>query len=159
MSADLPRVLRRALGLMRFAREAVDASASSIFLYHECEQSLEGLISDWDWTRTSFASRLDDWPSIAEALVSGEPKRIGAGDARVGEAGWFEARGIESTLCVPMRDGPRPLGVIFFDFSVDAPLGKAGAALLVDVGRRCARALARAPGLLSPSPDRARWIH
>lgn len=157
MPTDLPRVLRRALGLMRFASEAVDANASSIFLYGEDDRSLQGLVSDWDWTRTSFSSSLDDWPSVAEALSSGEPQRIDASDARGAEIGWFEARGIISTLCIPLRDGKRVLGVIFFDFGVDAPLGKAAEALLRDVGRRCARALARSPVQLAPAEPH--WTH
>lgn len=142
---------------MRFAREAVDANASSIFLYGEADRSLHGLISDWDWTRTSFPSSVDDWPSVASALASGEPVRIDAFAARGAEAGWFEARGIASTLCVPLRDGHRVLGVLFFDFVNDAPRGKAAVALLTDVGRRCARALTRAPALLVP--ESARWVH
>lgn len=157
MSADLPRVLRRALGLMRFAREAVDADASSIFLYDEIDRSLHGLISDWDWTRTSFPTAIDDWPSVAAALASGQPQRIDAFAARGAEVGWFEARGIVSTLSVPLRDGGQVLGVLFFDFANDAALGKAAIALLGDVGRRCARALTRGPALLLP--ENTRWLH
>jgi GAF domain-containing protein len=157
MSAELPRVLRRALGLMRFARDAVSASSASIFIYDDDDRSLHGLISDWDWTRTSFSSELDLWPSVAESLASGEVRRIAVKDARASETGWFEDRGIVATLCVPLRAGDRPLGIIFFDFAVEAPLGKAGMALLSDVGRRCARALARGPVVLRPAD--ARWIH
>jgi GAF domain-containing protein len=157
MPSDLPRVLRRSLGLMRFAREAVDASASSIFLYSDVDRSLHGLVSDWDWTRTSFSLRIDEWPSVAEALAVGEPRRIDAHAARAGETGWFESRGIVSTLCIPLRNGTQPIGVIFFDFAGGAPLGKAAMALLADVGRRCGRALGRAPVVLHPAD--ACWIH
>lgn len=157
MPSELPRVLRRALGLMRFAREAVDASASSIFLYSDGDRCLHGLVADWDWTRTSFSLRIGEWPSVAEALAAGEPRHIGAHDARAGEAGWFESRGIASTLCIPLRSGEQLIGVIFFDFVVDAPLGRAAMALLSDVGRRCGRALGRAPILLTPAD--ACWIH
>lgn len=157
MTPDLPRVLRRALGLMHFASEAVDASATSIFLYRADDHSLHGLISDWDWTRTSFPSSAGEWPSVTEALATGEPRCIDAFAARGAEAGWFEARGIVRTVCVPLRDGKNVLGVIFFDFAGDAPLGKAAMALLGDVGRRCARALARSPVRLAPHVER--WTH
>ena len=155
MSAPLPRVLRRALGLMHFAANAVGASASSIFLVGD-DRSIHGLVSDWDWTRTSFPSRLDDWPSVAAALADGELRRIDASEAQSSERGWFEARGIATTVCIPLHAGDRPLGVLFFDFAIDAPLGSAARALLGDVGRRCSRALARAS--LSVPPPEARWV-
>jgi GAF domain-containing protein len=158
MSSEIPRVLRRALGLVRFARDAVSASSCSIFLYNDDDRALHGLISDWDWTRTSFSTELSSWPSVEASLASGELRRIDAVDARAAEAGWFEDRGIVSTLCVPLRTGDRALGVVFFDFArIDTPIGKAGTALLVDVGRRCARAFARTPAFVPP-PD-ARWFH
>ena len=157
MSPPLPRVLRRALGLMHFAATAVDASASSIFLVG-ADRSLHGLVSDWDWTRTSFSSRLDDWPSVAAALAEGEVRRIDAFDARSSsESGWFEARGIASTVCVPLLTGERSLGVLFFDFSDGGSLDKTARALLGDVGRRCSRALSRAP--LELSAPEAQWLH
>jgi hypothetical protein len=143
--ADLPRVLRRALGLMRFAREAVGAKSTSLFLVSDDDRSLHGLISEWDWTRTSFSARLDDWPNVSQSLVTGEVTRIVRSDARGAEAGWFEAHGIETSICVPLRDDARPLGVIFFDLVKDVPVDAAGMAILADVGRRCARAMVRAP--------------
>jgi GAF domain-containing protein len=154
--ADLPRVLRRALGLMRFARTAISAKSTSPFLVGEDDRSLHGLISEWDWTRTSFSARLDDWPNVRESLVTGEVTCILAADAEGAEAGWFEAHGIRATLCVPLRDGARPLGVIFFDLTDDATRDRAAVALLADVGRRCARAFVRA-SFTMPEPE-ARWI-
>lgn len=158
---DLPRVLRRAVGLMRFAREAVGASAASLFLVDPAEDALRGLVSEWDWTRTSFPSALGDWPTVRDSLVDGRHRWISATDARGGEAGWFEERGIQGTLCVPMRAGrtsPRPLGVLFFDFeSRHVELGRAEKAVLRDVGRRCARALVRALEAAPPAEDR--WVH
>ena len=157
MSPELPRVLRRALGLMRFAREAVGASATSMFLVGHDDRSLHGLISEWDWTRTSFSTRLDEWPSVAAALADGETRRLDVFEARAAETGWFEERGIVSSICVPMRAHGRPLGVLFFDFAEDVAVGRLGHAVLADVGRRCARALDRA-ALVVP-PVHARWIH
>ena len=140
---------------MSFARKAVGASASSLFLVDDGERSLHGLISDWDWTRTSFSSQLDDWPSVAAVLSAGKMGRIDAARAHAGEKGWFEARGIVSTVCVPMRDRERPLGVLFFDFAEELVLDSESCAFLDDVGRRCARALVRES--ISVGPVHAPW--
>ncbi len=156
---ELPRVLRRAVGLMRFAREAVGARASSLFLADLDRTLLRGLVSEWDWTRTSFPSELARWPTVLAALEDGDVRFISAADARGAESEWFETRGITSTLCVPMRSGNRSLGVLFFDFDGRTePLGKVEAALLRDVGRRCARAMTRAQTAALPEAD-PRWIH
>jgi hypothetical protein len=146
---------------MRFAREAVGASASSLFLVDVLQGSLRGLVSEWDWTRTSFPTNLGDWPSVEVALEDGSLRFISASRARGAEAGWFEARGIASTSCVPMRSRLGPLGVLFFDFEDrTAPLERPEEALLGDVGRRCARAISRASeaGLAEPPLDPS-WIH
>ena len=142
----LPRVLRRAFGLVRFAREAVGASAASLFLLDESGRFLTGLPGEWDWTRTSFASEVDRWPSVARALASGTPVVIDADDARGAESDWFEGRGIQRAMCLPLRRGGESSGVLFVDFDLDAdvaPLVEADIALLVDVARRCVRAFAR----------------
>jgi hypothetical protein len=141
--ADLPRVLRRIVGLVRFSRRAVDATAASVFLIEDDGRSLCGVVSDWDWTRTSFSSKLADWPSVASAMDDGEIKSISVNEAHDSERGWFEPRGIALTLCVPLRMDDVRYGVLFFDFT-DPPIeSRATRALLADVARRCTRALAR----------------
>ena len=155
--SHLPRVLRRLIGLMRFTREAVGATAASVFLLDVERCSMRGLVSEWDWTRTSFPSSLADWPNVALALADGDVRAISAADARGGETGWFEERGIATTLCVPLRNGMTAYGVLFFDFAVPpAPLGRVERALLHDVARRCARALARARAVV---PAEERLLH
>lgn len=156
--ADLPRVLRRAVGLMRFARRSVGADAASLFLLDAERGELRGLVSEWDWTRTSFSSSLADWPNVGAALENGATASISLENARGSEVGWFETRGITTTACVPVRVNGRTLGVFFFDFGPNAPpLEKAGTALLLDVGCRCGRALARAPGALPEAGPM--WLH
>lgn len=141
--AELPRVLRRAVGLMRFTRKAVGATASSFFLVDPSAGTLHGIVSEWDWTRTSFPSQLSAWPTIARSLADGAMRTITARDAEGAEAGWFEPRGIAMTVCVPLR-APHPLGILFFDFAADAGrLGDRERALLVDAGMRTSRALYR----------------
>lgn len=147
---ELPRVLRRAVGLMRFAREAVDADAASMFLLRG-GNVLHGVVSEWDWTRTSFASDVGEWPGVAAALSDGVPRWISADEARDGEVDWFGARGIARTLCVPLGAGASSRGVLFFDFeSTIASIDARHTRLLADVGRRCLRAFTR------PAPRLAR---
>lgn len=138
----LPRVLRRALGYVRFARRHVHASAASLFLVNESDGIVRGIVSEWDWTRTSFSSNLHDWPSVERALVVGNALQISAKEARGTEAVWFERQGIVRTVCVPLRVADRRLGVLFFDFNAESE-GEPDTAFLSDVGRRCARALER----------------
>lgn len=141
--SDLPRVLRRVVGFVRFTRERVGAVASSVFILDPSERRLRGLMSEWDWTRTSFSSRLDDWPNVAAAIADGEIRALSATEARGAEAGWFEARGIVTTVCVPLASDGRTFGVLFFDFGRSCTPGAEELAVLSDAGRRCARALAR----------------
>lgn len=146
--ARLPRVLRRALGLMHFARRVTGATATSLFMVDRGGKTLRGQISDWDWTRTSFVqSHLRDWPTVAQSLADGETRTISKSSALASEAVWFEPRGIVSTVCVPMRVDDRPLGILFFDFDVDLASREPAVdiALLIDVGERCARAVSRPP--------------
>lgn len=147
---DLPRVLRRAVGLMRFAREAVRASSASLFLLDAAGTSLRGVVSEWDWTRTSFDAEIRNWPTVARCLEDGQVRVIAIGDATSTEREWFEPRGIVTAVCVPLWDGKRAHGVIFFDFGgTDERLDEDDIPLLADVGYRCARALAR-EGPLDP---------
>lgn len=140
--SPLARMQRRALGYMRFAQRSVGASAASFFLVDSGE--LRGCCGDWDWTRTSFSARLKDWPTVERVLAEGRLRVLHAEDAQGSEVGWFEPRGIVSTVCVPLRVGPDGLGFFFFDFDAPRPeLREADLALLAEVGVRSARALER----------------
>lgn len=125
---------------MRFARATVGASAASLFLVDA--DTLRGLASEWDWTRTSFVSRLREWPTVERALVAGELCTITAGDAAGNEAVWFEPRGIVSAVCVPLRAAGDALGVVFFDFDGDRS-DPSDRPFLSDFGARLGRALGR----------------
>lgn len=138
---ELPRALRRAVGLVRFARSVVGASDASMFLLEGETGVLRGLVSEWDWTRTSFTSHLRDWPTVAQALLEGSPRVLSRENALGTEAAWFEPRGIVATICVPVRDEGRPVGILFFDFDTD--VGDVDLPFLVDIGERCSRAIAR----------------
>ena len=59
------------------------------------------------------------------------------------ERGWFEARGIVATLCVPLRAQGAPVGVLFFDCDGARPLPIANVDFAIDVAAHCASALAR----------------
>lgn len=140
----LPRVLRRALGLMRFARSKVGAQSASLFLVDHDAKRLRGVLSEWDWTRTSFVAELASWPTVTAILADGQSRTISKREALGGEALWFERHGITSTVCVPLSSTTGAFGVIFFDFEAEiAPT--ADLPFLTDVGRRCARALTREP--------------
>ncbi len=142
--ADLPRVLRRAVGLMRFAREAVGAAEASLFLLDREGKILTGVVSEWDWTRTSFGANVAEWPTVAECVADGKVRLISKEDATAAERGWFEPRGISKAACVPLWHRERAFGVIFIDFAADAePLEPDELQLLADVGLRCGRALER----------------
>ena len=77
----LPRVLRRAVGLMRFAREAVRANAASLFLLDAAGTTLRGVVSEWDCIRTSFDAEIRNWPAVVRCLEDGEVRVIASGDA------------------------------------------------------------------------------
>jgi hypothetical protein len=142
----LAGVMRRLLGYVRYARDHEGAAAVSLFLFDERTGGLHGVLAEWDWTRTSFPSQASEWPTVAAALESGEPRIITADHAAGVEQGWFEARGIGGTVCVPLLDGRRRLGVLFFDFDGSTgPVERADLAFLADVGVRCGRALGRNP--------------
>lgn len=154
--ADLPRVLRRAVGLMRFAREAVGASEASLFILDAGGKNLRGVVSEWDWTRTSFGAEIHEWPTVARCLADGEVRIIQLADATSAERGWFEPRGVVTAVCVPLWDGTRAHGAIFFDFNATSDaFDPEDTKLLADVGWRCARALAREGKVEEITLDRA----
>lgn len=142
--APLARVIRRALGYVRYARDTVGAAAVSLFLFDDETGELHGVIAEWDWTQSSFPTRLEDWPTVATALAEREIRMITRDRASGPEAGWFEPRGIVGSLCVPLCNDDRRLGVLFFDFDArTGPVERADIAFLKDVGERCARAIGR----------------
>jgi GAF domain-containing protein len=142
--ARLAGMMRRILGYVRYARDHERATAVSLFLFDETTGDLHGVLAEWDWTRTSFPSHVSEWPTVAEALAKREIRVITADQAFGVEQGWFEVRGIRASVCVPLCDDERRLGVLFFDFNGSAgPVERADVSFLADVGVRCARALGR----------------
>lgn len=142
--ARLAATMRRVLGYVRYARDHEGAAAVSLFLFDEATGDLSGVLAEWDWTRTSFPSHVSEWPMVAEALAKREIRVITADRATGVEKGWFEARGIRGSVCVPLCDDERRVGVLFFDFdSRTRPVEVADVSFLGDVGERCARALGR----------------
>jgi GAF domain-containing protein len=104
---------------------------------------LRGIVSEWDWTRTSFDSTLGDWPTVVAALSDGVARPLTRTGTVGAEAAWFERGGIERAMCIPMRGDGRSVGVLFFDF--EAAGGDVDVPFLEDVATRCARALTRPP--------------
>lgn len=142
--ARLAGIMRRALGYVRYARDHEGAAAVSLFLFDEATGDLNGILAEWDWTRTSFPSHVSEWPTVAAALAKREIRVITADDASGVEQGWFEARGIRGSVCVPLCDDERRIGVLFFDFDAGTrPVDRVDLSFLADVGERCARALGR----------------
>jgi GAF domain-containing protein len=140
-ASDARAVVRSIVARMRIA---LGATASSMFRVSADGATLQGSIGEWDWTRTSFSVPTRDWPTVEAALASGHARYITAVDARMGEAGWFETRGIASALCVPLRVDEQAVAVIFFDFEV-VRLPELGAlAFAENVATHCAAALQRA---------------
>ena len=126
------------------AERALGARMSSVFVLDADGRTLHGGDNEWDWTRTSFDASLDDWPTVAAILASGSARFITLAEAASAERGWFEARGIVATLCVPLRADGAPIGVLFFDFDGARPLPIANVDFANDIGAHCAAALARA---------------
>lgn len=140
----LAGVIRRLLGYVRYARDHERAAAVSLFLFDEETGDLRGVLAEWDWTRTSFPSHVSEWPTVATALSKREIRVITADQAFGVEQGWFEVRGIRGSVCVPLCEDERRMGVLFFDFDASAnPVNRADLAFLANVGVRCARALGR----------------
>lgn len=126
------------------AKEALGASAASIFLLGPDGKSLHGAIVGWDWTRSSFVADLEQWPNVARAIAGNEACHFTAGHAERAEEGWFERRGIKAATCAPMAANGGVVGVLFFDYTspsqaqVDLALAKTVAdqcALLVESER------------------------
>nr|UXE44465.1 hypothetical protein Hi04_10k_c2441B_00013 [uncultured bacterium] len=140
----LAAAMRRVLGYVRYARDHEGAAAASLFLFDEATGDLSGVLAEWDWTRTSFPSHVSDWPTVAASLSKREIRVITAQQASGVERGWFEARGIGGSVCVPLCDDKHRIGVLFFDFDATTrPVERSDLAFLADVGERCSRALAR----------------
>jgi len=123
------------------AKEALGASAASIFLLSADGKSLHGALVGWDWTRSSFVTGLDQWPNVARAIAANRACHLAAEQAEGAEEGWFEQRGIQAATCAPMAADGRVVGVLFFDYThasqpaVDLTLAKSVAdqcALLVE---------------------------
>ena len=126
------------------AKDALGASAASIFLLAPGGKSLHGAIVGWDWTRSSFVADLEEWPNVARAIARNEACHFTAAHAERAEEGWFERRGISAAIGAPMAADGRVVGVLFFDYSstsqaqVDLTLAKTVAdqcALLVESER------------------------
>jgi len=142
--ARLAGTMRRVLGYVRYARDHEGAAAVSLFVFDEATGDLSGVLAEWDWTRTSFPSHVAEWPTVAAALGKREIRVITAGQALGVEQGWFEVRGIRGSVCVPLCDEDRRIGVLFFDFDAGTrSVERADIAFLADVGERCGRALGR----------------
>jgi hypothetical protein len=129
---------------MRFARQSVSATAASLFIIDTGGEMLLGVASEWDWTRTSFTSKVSDWPTVERALFDQAPRAIMRANAKGPEKAWFEPRGIERTVCVPLFTERGSIGVLFFDFETKARAPLSEASILRDVGERTSRAIARA---------------
>lgn len=123
------------------AKDALGASAASIFLLGPDGRTLHGALVGWDWTRSSFVTDLEQWPNVARAIATNQAFHFTAGHAEKAEEGWFERRGIEAATCAPMAADGHVVGVLFFDYAaaaqpaVDLTLAKAVAdqcALLVE---------------------------
>ena len=133
---------------MRFAQATAGASGASLFLVDADARTIGGLLSDWDWIRTSFAVPLGHWPTVGLALGDGQVHTIRAEGAHGDEARWFEPLGTVSTACVPLRSSEgAPLGVIFFDFDAET---NASRDFLAAIGERVSRrSTATAPGRIT----------
>lgn len=100
---------------VRDMQRSLHADASSMFSFDGAD--LRG-IGAWDWTRTSFAVAISDWPSVESTLRSTRARYMTLATTGGGiEAGWFDSHGIASSLCVPLSTANGGLGVLFFDFN------------------------------------------
>jgi hypothetical protein len=123
---------------------ALGSSASSIFRITPDGSTLYGAIGEWDWTRTSFEVPLSEWPTVEAAVVKGHPQYLTAAEARLGERGWFEKRGIAAALCLPLHAAEHAVGVLFFDFDSSRIPEPGSVEFAENVAAHCAAALARA---------------
>ena len=140
----LPSVdpLKAVRSVVTQAERALGARSSSVFVL-DGAKTLRGAAGEWDWTRTSFEVALADWPNAAETLASGRARFITKTGASGAEVGWFEARGIAASLCVPLRANGSSVGVLFFDFDDERRLPMASLDFADAIGAHCAAALAR----------------
>lgn len=102
--------------LVAQASAALGANSASIFLLSRDRKRLRGALVGWDWTRTSFAAHIDEWPNVRRAIQRNAACCFTAADAERGERGWFERYGIASSICAPMTVDGHVLGVLFFDY-------------------------------------------
>lgn len=139
----LPSIDPRAVvrSVVTQVQHELGATSSSIFILRG--DQLHGAIGDWDWTRTSFTVPLREWPSIQAALESRSALHLTRDAARGAETGWFERRGIASTLCVPLCANDVCVGVLFFDFEVVKRPSRASITFVENVAPHCAASLAR----------------
>lgn len=118
-------------------RTALGADAASIFLTSADGLRLHGALVGWDWTRTSFASDIERWPNVREAIRANVASYVTAQTAAAAEREWFERRGIRSTICAPIAVDGRMLGVLFFDY-ITAASSPMDIALAKAIADRCA---------------------
>jgi len=123
---------------------ALGSTASSIFRVTPDGATLYGATGEWDWTRTSFEVPVSQWPTVEAAVTKGQPQYITAAEARFGEHGWFEKRGIVAALCVPLRAAEHAVGVLFFDFDSTRVPEPGSIDFAQSVAAHCAVALVRA---------------
>lgn len=112
---------------------ALGADAASVFVLDRDCVTLRGAEGAWDWTRTSFAVRLDLWPTVKRAIEAREIVMITLDQAQELERDWFEPLGICCCVCAPLVAGSRVVGVLFAD-----ALHRAPAALDLSLVRRIA---------------------
>lgn len=123
---------------------AIGADASSFFLLDGERRQFHGAVIGWDRVRSGFIASLDAWPNVAIALETGRASIITRSEARAGEVQWFENQGLASTLCVPVRVGDPPLGVLFFDFRKIRTFDVIALELVTEIAERCGRTVAQA---------------
>ncbi len=119
------------------AKEALGASAASIFLLGPDGKSLHGALVGWDWTRSSFVTELGQWPNVERAISANEACYFTAAHAERAEEGWFERRGIDAAICAPMAADGHLVGVLFFDYAGPPPYA-VDLALAKTVADQCA---------------------
>lgn len=123
---------------------AIGADASSFFLLDGERRHFQGAICGWDRVRSGFIASLDAWPNVATALECGRASVLTRREARSGEVQWFDALGVATTLCVPVRVCARPLGVLFFDFRKMRTFDLIALELVTEIAERCGRTVAQA---------------
>lgn len=128
---------------VQHAKDALGATAASIFLIGPDGRQLHGALVGWDWTRTSFVADLEQWPNVARAISRNEPCHFTSASAAGAEEGWFERRGIQAAVCAPMAVDGRVVGVLFFDYAI-ATEPAVDLALAKTVADQCALLVERA---------------